>query len=110
MPKGKTRGFVKLAADPAGLDEFERAAEQRKMLFIISRVSTIDLNPLSRTCNPARLKWPDIVPGKLQFCRSGNRQAQTDAVAADAGEHFVADKISIETVYFSCAHAREFEK
>ena len=80
------------------------------MLLVFGRLGAIDLYPFPGTCHTAGLKRDDVVPRELQFGRGGNGQAQSDAVAADAGEHLVADEVGVKAVDFSCADARELEK
>ena len=46
----------------------------------------------------------------MQFCRHGGRQTQADALAADTREHFVADEVGVESVYFSGADTGEFKQ
>ena len=46
----------------------------------------------------------------MQFGRGGSRQAQSDAVAADAGEHLIADEAGVKAVDLPCADTRKFEK
>ena len=80
------------------------------MFLVIGNVSAIELYPFPGTCHAAWRKRGDVVSRELQFGRGGSRQAQPDPLAADAGEHLVADEIGVEAVYFSSAGAREFEE
>ena len=59
---------------------------------------------------PPGLKRHDVVTRKRQFCRGGDRQAQSHAVTADASEHFVGDEVGVEAVDRSRADAREREE
>jgi hypothetical protein len=94
----------------AGLDELQRSLKQRQVLFVIRRISAIDLYPFPGAGEPARLKRDNIVSRELQFRCNGGRQPQPHSFTADAGEHLVADEISVQAVKFSGAGPREFEK
>ena len=80
------------------------------MFLVFGHVGAIDLYPFPRACHATGLKRDDVISGELQFRRRGSRQAQPYALAIDAGEHLVADEISVKAVYFSCTGARELEK
>src|SRR6266850_7582913 len=95
---------------PGAFHEGERGLKQLEVLLVLGRVGAVDLYPLSRARRAARLKRDDVVPRELQLGRGSNGQAQSDAAAADAGEHLVADEVGVEAVDLSCADAREFEK
>src|SRR5574341_1166506 len=90
-----------LPAGPAGFHEFQRGPEQFEILLVIGCLGTVDLDPLPGTPDSAGLKRDDVVPRKLQFGRHAGGQAKSNAVAADAGEHSVADEIGVEAVDFS---------
>src|SRR5690606_16697899 len=51
-----------------------------------------------------------VVAGELQLGGHCSRQAQADAAAVDAGEHFVADEIGVEAVDPAGADAGEFQQ
>ena len=95
---------------PAPFYELERSLKQWEILFVFGHVGAIDLYPFPRTCQTAGLKRDNIVPRELQLRRRGNRQTQSNAVAANAGEHLVADEVGVKAVDFSCAGAWEREK
>ena len=85
----------------AGFYKFERGLKQREIFLVAGRVCAIDLYPFPCACHATGRKGHNVISRELQFCRPGGRQAQSDTVATDAGEHLVADEISVKTVYFS---------
>lgn len=97
-------------AGPAAFHELDRGPKQLEIFLVLGRLGAIDLYPFSRTCHAAGLKRNDVVPRELQFGRSGHGQAHSDAVAADAGEHPVADEIGVKAIDFPRADTRELEK
>jgi hypothetical protein len=93
-----------------GFDKRECSLKQRQILDVICRIRTIDLYPLPRTGHAAGLKRNHVIPGEVQFGCRGRGQTQADAVATDAGKHFVADEVGVEAVYFSGTGAWEFKE
>jgi hypothetical protein len=71
---------------------------------------SLDLDPFARARHAAGLKRHHVAPRELQVGRRGHRQAQGDAVAADAGEHPVADEVGVEAVDFLRDHAGKFQE
>lgn len=94
---------------PRAFHERKRRLKQLNILRVIGCIGAVDLYPLSRTGQAARLKLGDVGSGKLQFRRGGSGEAQPHTAVADAGEHLVANKISIQAVYFPGANARQLE-
>ena len=92
---------------PSRFHELDRGPEQRKMLFVFGHVGAVELYPFPRAGHAAGRERDDVVPRELQLGRRGYGQAQSDTVAADAGEHLVADEIGIQAVDLSCDDARE---
>jgi hypothetical protein len=90
--------------------EVERGLKQLEILLVLGRLGAVDLDPFPRAGHAAGLKRNDVAPGKPQLGDGGGGQPKSDAVAADAGEHLVADEVSVEAVDCSGADAGEFEK
>src|SRR4051812_26940684 len=85
-------------ARTAGSDELDRCPKQRKVLLVLDGIAAIDLDPFARARDAAGLKRDDIASGKMQFRRQGDGHSHPDALAADAGEHPVADEVGVQAV------------
>jgi hypothetical protein len=95
---------------PAGPHELEGGLKQLEILLVLGRIGAVDLYPFPRTHQAGGLELDDVRPRELQLSRGRDGQAQSDAAAADAGEHSVADEVGVEAVDSSCGDARELEK
>ncbi len=84
--------------------------KKREILRVVGRVDAVYLYPFARARHPPGLKRNDMATRKRQFRRRGDRQPQSNAVAANASEHFVGDEVSVKTVDLSRADARERKK
>src|SRR2546421_11097708 len=94
----------------AAFHEFQRLAEELQILLVLGGVRAVDLDPLLGRRQARRLKRHDVVAREVQFPRHGHGEAQSDAVAADAGEHPVADEIGVQALELSRADPRELEQ
>jgi len=91
-------------------DELYRFLKKWEILLVVGRIGAVDLYPFPSACDTTGLKWNDVVPRKLQFRRSGDRQPQSNPVAANASEHLVSDEVSVEAVDRSRADAGQRKK
>jgi hypothetical protein len=97
-------------ARAAGFDELYRLPKKREVLRVVGRIDAVYLYPFARACHPPGLKRNNVAPRKRQLRRRCNRQPQSNAVAANASEHFVGDEVSVKTVDRSQADARQRKK
>src|SRR5256885_1608939 len=95
---------------PAGFYELDRGTKQFEILLVVGRILAIDLYPFPRARHTAGQKRHDVVPRKMQLGSGGGGQAQSDAGAADAGEHLVTDEIRVEAVDLARADSWELEQ
>ena len=100
------RGLARTGA----FDELHRLLKKWEILLVVGRIGAVDLYPFPSACDTTGLKWNDVVPRKLQFRRSGDRQPQSNAVAANASEHFVGGEVGVEAVDRSRADAGQRKK
>ena len=106
-------GLVALFGRPlasARLNEVQRAPDQLQILVVFARIRPIDLDPLARARDASRLERTHVAPRELQLGRSRHREPESQPVAADAGEHLVADEVAVERVDLPGAHARNLQK
>jgi hypothetical protein len=101
---------VKALTRPAAFDEIYRRLKQGKIVLIVGRIFAVDLYPLPRACQTSGLKRNYVVPGKLQFRRGGDRQAQSYPIATDASKHLVGGEVRVEAIDRSRADTGERKK
>lgn len=90
--------------------EFNRRLKYRQVPLVVRRIVMVDLNPFPGARSASWLKRNDVPHREMQIRSLGGGESYSDTAVTYAGEHLLANEISIKTCHLSGCNTRDLEQ